>query len=422
MKSPQQTSLPLPKPGYPLSEDSLPQATDPLPQQVASLRANKQTSHTEQNPCFGGIPATESTVPGKETSEIDLATGELSEPVAQMTPTLDSATKSDAPETANPAILTVVSGGLSSTPTELPAAKCSVPDAAKIWKGFVKDSPRKLSPTQTPFILESGEACVTIPNVVIEKNKKAWDSFIIGQFYDEPPARGAVHAIINGIWSRQKRDISVSKMEGNAFLFRVPCPSARRRILSQCLWQIDGQTMFVAKWSPDIQQEKPALTTVPVWLEFTGVPLQFFNRDALQEIAGLVGHPICLHPSTENLLNIEVAKVYTIIDPTKPLPNFVNASFESGVIQRIAVSCPWLPSICSYCKKVGHAISRCKLAPSTCTLCRSVKHMDVDCPRAKGNTNGKAPIKSLLPIVNSPRMVYKQVRDNNHPASARNPG
>uniref|UniRef100_A0A0D3A004 DUF4283 domain-containing protein n=4 Tax=Brassica TaxID=3705 RepID=A0A0D3A004_BRAOL len=62
-------------------------------------------------------------------------------------------------------------------------------------------------------------------------------------------------------------------MEGNAFLLRVPCPNARRRILSQPLWQIDGQTMFVAKWAPGLQQVKPELEMVPVWLEFTGVPL-----------------------------------------------------------------------------------------------------------------------------------------------------
>lgn len=53
--------------------------------------------------------------------------------------------------------------------------------------------------------------------------------------------------------------------------------------------------MFVAKWAPGPLQEKPELSMVPVWLDFTGVPLQFFNRDALKEIAGLVGHPICLH-------------------------------------------------------------------------------------------------------------------------------
>lgn len=252
---------------------------------------------------------------------------------------------------------------------------------AELWKGFVKESTIKLHPEQTPYVLESGEACVTIPNSVVEKNKKVWEYFILGQFYEEPPARGAIHAIVNGIWSRQRRDISVNKMEGNSFLFRVPCPNARRRILAQSFWQIDGQTMFVAKWSPGIQQCKPELDMVPVWLEFTDVPLQFFNKDALKEIAGMVGHPVCLHPTTENFTNIEVAKVYTVIDPRKPLPEFVNARFESGDTRRIGVSSPWLPSLCSFCKKFGHTITRCKAALPSCATCNSVKHVTEACPR-----------------------------------------
>lgn len=110
------------------------------------------------------------------------------------------------------------------------------PSAANLWKGFVKEAAETLDPKETPYLLDSGEACVTIPNVVVEKNKKAWEYFILGQFYEEAPARGAVHAIVNGIWSRQRRDITVNKMEGNSFLFRVPCPNARRRILNQSLW------------------------------------------------------------------------------------------------------------------------------------------------------------------------------------------
>lgn len=200
-------------------------------------------------------------------------------------------------------------------------------------------------------------------------------------------------------------------MDGNAFLFRVPCPHARHHILSQCLWQVDGQTMFVAKWSPGTKPEKPSLSTVPVWLNLEGVPLQFFNRDALKEIAGLVGHPICLHPTTENLTNIEVARVYTVIDPRKPLPEAVNAQFETGEVVRIKVSCPWLPSLCSHCSKVGHTISRCPAAPPRCEVCRSVKHTTADCTRTTANLdrskvntakrNGKAPIQSQLPFVGS---------------------
>ena len=303
------------------------------------------------------------------------------------------------------------------------------PSAADLWKGFVKEAAEKLEPKETPFLLDSGEACVIIPNAIVEKNKKAWDCFILGQFYEEPPARGAVHAIVNGIWSRQRRDITVNKMEGNSFLFRVPCPNARRRILKQSLWQIDGQTMFVAKWSPGIQQVKPELEMVPVWLEFTGAPLQFFNRDALKDIAGMVGHPLCLHPATENLTNIEVAKVYTVIDPRKPLIEFVNARFESGDTRRIAVSSPWLPSLCSFCKNFGHTITRCKNAPKTCLTCNSVKHSTASCPRTNQsapskekleNKEGKRPVKSLLPIVGQPPKTGLKITDKGAKPPARN--
>ena len=95
------------------------------------------------------------------------------------------------------------------------------PSAADLWKYFVKEASEKLEPKETPFLflLDSGESCVTIPNAVVEKNKKAWEYFILGQFYEEPPTRGAIHAIVNGIWSRQRCDITVNKMDGNAFLF-----------------------------------------------------------------------------------------------------------------------------------------------------------------------------------------------------------
>uniref|UniRef100_A0A0D3BQJ3 CCHC-type domain-containing protein n=1 Tax=Brassica oleracea var. oleracea TaxID=109376 RepID=A0A0D3BQJ3_BRAOL len=273
-----------------------------------------------------------------------------------------------------------------------------------VWRDKVKAGSVNLEPVETPFTLASGETCVRIPNSIIEKNRKSWDSFIIGQFYEDAPARGAVHAIVNGMWSKQRRDISVSKMEGNAFLFRVPCPNTRRRILGQCLWQVEGQTMFVAKWSPGTKPEKPSLSTVPVWLDFTGVPLQFFNQDALKEIAGLVGHPLYVHLSTINLTNIEVAKVYTVIDPRKPLPEAVNDQFESGEVFRILVSCPWLPSLCSHCKKVGHTISKCPSAPPKCPACNSVKHDINSCPKNNADKRsekrkGKAPIHSQLPIV-----------------------
>lgn len=87
---------------------------------------------------------------------------------------------------------------------------------------LVNGSSKPLKRKGIAFTLDSGEACVKIPNSVIEKNKKSWECFVLGQFYSDPPSQGTIHNIVNGIWSKQFRDVAVSKMEGNAFFFRIP--------------------------------------------------------------------------------------------------------------------------------------------------------------------------------------------------------
>ena len=257
-------------------------------------------------------------------------------------------------------------------------------EIAETWVDLVKGSSKPLSKKGVPFTLPSGELCVKIPNGVIERNKKAWDLFVLGQFYSDPPAQDLVHNIVNGIWSRQFRDISVSKMEGNSYLFRIPNSSTRSRVLNQRLWQIEGQTMFVAKWVPGIVPSKPELSSAPIWLELRNVPLQFFHEEGLERIASLVGHPKCLHPSTANKTNLEVAKVLTIIDPRQPLPEAVNVQFDSGEVRRILVSNPWMPPVCLHCKEIGHSLRHYKSTPITCKDCSSSSHSADACPKKQG--------------------------------------
>lgn len=258
------------------------------------------------------------------------------------------------------------------------------------WVGLFKGKGKKLEKKGTPFALPSGEMCIKIPNSIIEKNKKSWEAFVIGQFYSDPPAQSLIHTIVNGIWSKQYKDITVSKLEGNAFLFRIPNVGTRNHVINQRLWQIEGQTMFVAHWEPGNLPEKPALSSAPIWLELRNVPLQFFNEDGLERIAGLVGHPKYLHPATVNKTNLEVAKVLTLIDPRKPLPEAVNVQFESGDISRVTVSSPWMPPVCSHCKEIGHSIKRCPSAPITCTTCKSTSHSTEVCTRTRGPDMKKA--------------------------------
>lgn len=263
-------------------------------------------------------------------------------------------------------------------PNDQAKAQAAAPDS---WCNRAKGV-KQLSKKGEAFTLPSGEACIKIPNSVIEKNRKSWEPFVLGQFYSDPPSQGTLHNIVNGIWSKQYRDIAVSKMEGFSFLFRIPNAATRNRVIKQKLWQIEGQTMFVDKWEPGVTPTKPELTSAPIWLELRNVPFQFFNEDGLERIAGLVGDPRFLHPATVNKTNLEVAKVFTIIDPRKPLPEAVNVQFDSGVISRVLVSSPWMPPVCEVCKEIGHSTRRCPSTPKPCSICSSTDHVAAKCPKA----------------------------------------
>ncbi|KAL1192079.1 hypothetical protein V5N11_029976 [Cardamine amara subsp. amara] len=283
------------------------------------------------------------------------------------------------------------------------------------WCDHVKGSSRPMAKKGVSFTLDSGELCVEIPNEVITKNKHRWDNFIIGQFHGKAPSPGALHAITNGIWSSRLRNISVSKLTERSFLIKIPCAVTRQRVLNQGMWHIENQSMFVAKWEPGLEPVVPELTSAPVWLDFHNVPLHFYSEEGLEHIAGLVGKPKFLHPNTANMSNLEVARVFTIIDPTKPLPEAVNVKFQSGQIQRVLVSSPWLPPTCVHCKAIGHSIKRCPSAPITCSDCNSTGHPTASCPRAKKTSATTDPIakkqrkkrsaKSKKPLETTPIVI-----------------
>ncbi|XP_010421794.1 PREDICTED: uncharacterized protein LOC104707195 [Camelina sativa] len=190
-------------------------------------------------------------------------------------------------------------------------------------------------------------------------------------------------------------------MDGNAFLFRIPNVLTINRVINQRLWNFEGQTMFVAKWEPGVVPVKPELSSVPIWLELRDEPR---------------GDPKLLHPDPVKKTNLEVAKVFTIIDLRKPLPEAVNVKFQCGEIRRVRVSSPWMPPICSHCKEMGHTIKKCTKVSLFCSGCDSSSHSTQNCPRI--SKKKKQPQYRLKPAFQSQPSVVIPTGSQLAPAQA----
>ncbi|KAL1217984.1 hypothetical protein V5N11_030930 [Cardamine amara subsp. amara] len=85
------------------------------------------------------------------------------------------------------------------------------------------------------------------------------------------------------------------------------------------------------------------------------------------------------------MTNFEVAKVFTIVDPRKNIPEAVNVQFDKGEVHRIRVFLPWLPPMCSHCQELGHSIKHCPIGLVSCLACKLTAHDRIFCLQSKKN-------------------------------------
>ncbi|KAF8075369.1 hypothetical protein N665_1100s0008 [Sinapis alba] len=189
--------------------------------------------------------------------------------------------------------------------------------------------------------------------------------------------KGTLHNIVNGIWSKHYKDISVSKMEGFAFLFRIPNSATRHRVINQRLWK---------------------------------VPFQFFNEDGLERIAGLVGQPNFCIPQLQIKLTWKSPK-----SSRKPLLEAVNVQFETSEICRVLVSSPWMPHVCVTCKEIGHVTKRCPTSLKSRATCNSSTHtsqkQEMQARRTRrGRSKKKQQWMVVDPEISAPNKTVPQVQ------------
>lgn len=68
---------------------------------------------------------------------------------------------------------------------------------------------------------------------------------------------------------------------------------------------------------------------VPVWISLPRLPIQFFKREALFQIAALIGTPLRLDAATISLKRPSIARVQVEIDLLKPNPTKVWIGMEN---------------------------------------------------------------------------------------------
>ncbi|XP_013633608.1 PREDICTED: mucin-17-like [Brassica oleracea var. oleracea] len=114
-------------------------------------------------------------------------------------------------------------------------------------------------------------------------------------------------------------------------------------------------------WTSTTRSTAPSFSSIKIWAHLTGIPLDLRHQDGLSLVAGLVGEPKETDDFTKNLVSLTLAHAKVEVDLTKPLPDVVEFTRQSGEVVEVLVAYPRLPPTCSHCKELGHIAKNCLL-------------------------------------------------------------
>lgn len=175
-----------------------------------------------------------------------------------------------------------------------------------------------------------------------------WADWVVGYFLDKKVPYLVVKNIVTQIW--RKFGIYEALSNDNGFyFFKFSQENAIRKVIEYGPWLIAGK-LLIQQWRPQMRIEKAQLTTLPIWVQFSGVPLEFWNEEGLSHIASAIGKPLYADELTEKCKRLNFAKICVEVDVSSELLTTVEVVNSRGESFDISIKYPWKPSNCSLCK------------------------------------------------------------------------
>lgn len=204
-----------------------------------------------------------------------------------------------------------------------------------------------------PQVRDSG-VVVCPPSAVAESGAEQWCDCVVGYFLDKKLPFPVVKSIVMKIW-KKFGIYDVMANDQGFYFFKFGQDGAFRKVIEAGPWHIAGQLMILKQWQPQKVLQKEQLSSIPIWVQVSNVPLEFWNAEGFSYIPSALGKPLYADAQTEKGQRLSFAKIYVEIHVDSPLLNTVEVEYANGETVTIDVKYPWKPLSCTKCHVFGHS-------------------------------------------------------------------
>ncbi|XP_021747564.1 uncharacterized protein LOC110713420 [Chenopodium quinoa] len=160
---------------------------------------------------------------------------------------------------------------------------------------------------------------------------------------------------VREMW-RPQGTLEVIDLGKDVYLFRFSIQDDYKKALLGGPWFIMDHYLMITKWRPNFRPSMNPFDRMTVWIRFPELPVEYYDKEALFDIAKLAGIPIRVNYATDHITRARYARVCLDIDLTSPLISKVWVGNSWQIIEYENIQC-----LCFLCGKIGHSKERCSL-------------------------------------------------------------
>ncbi|KAL8142956.1 hypothetical protein V2J09_015988 [Rumex salicifolius] len=198
-----------------------------------------------------------------------------------------------------------------------------------------------------------GEPEIVIGQEVLDVMTGLWKNCMYIKVLDRSMPLPLMDRKLREVW-KPNGGMSVVDLPRRFFLIRFDLEGDYLDALTGGPWKVFGNHILIQAWDPFFDPLTDDITSTPVWVRFSNIPMIYYHRTILMRIAEGIGKPLKVDMATLKFERGRFARICIEVDLRKPLKGSLTINGT-----RYFVSYEGLNTICSNCGIYGHLAINC---------------------------------------------------------------
>ena len=201
--------------------------------------------------------------------------------------------------------------------------------------------------------LREGLVAVKLSKDFKKKIRTPWTRALIVKVYGRGVSLSFLQSRLLSMWKPAGR-LDCVDLEQGFFLTRFYLKKDYEATLQRGPGFIGEHFLSIRPWEPNFRSESANVTSVAVWIRLNGLPIKYYNSEALLQIGKSIGNVLRVDIHTANEAKGRFARLCVQIDMDKPLVTAVLIGrFEQSICYE------GIQKLCFTCGRLGHRKENC---------------------------------------------------------------